>query len=208
MSSEESGPSHWLGPDLFVRLAGMRLSAQRALKPTVQMADLCLSRAQRFCFEGTGMKASDDPLDDRGFTLIELLVVIIIISILAAISVTNFLGQRSKGFDTQARSDLHNAMTSMETYLADDTSTSYPATDSLTSAVLAPLGLRRSSAVSDIRIVVTGPAGTQSYKLSAFSQSGQQWCASSAAGGVISRGAITNATVATPPSSAETASCP
>jgi prepilin-type N-terminal cleavage/methylation domain-containing protein len=154
------------------------------------------------------MKATDDQRDDRGFTLIELLVVIIIISILAAISVTNFLGQRSKGFDAQAKSDLHNAMTSMETYLTDDPSTSYPATDSLASAVLAPLGLRKSTAVSDIRIVVTGPSGTQSYKLSAFSQSGQQWCASSAGGGVIAKGPITNAANTATPTSVETATCP
>jgi type IV pilus assembly protein PilA len=56
---------------------------------------------------------------EEGFTLIELLVVIIIIGILAAIAIPVFLSQRTKGYDTQAKSDAKNLSTAEETVLAD-----------------------------------------------------------------------------------------
>jgi type IV pilus assembly protein PilA len=58
--------------------------------------------------------------DDGGFTLIELLVVILIIGILAAIAIPAFLSQKSKAYDSSAKTMVQTAQTAMETYSSEN----------------------------------------------------------------------------------------
>jgi len=58
--------------------------------------------------------------DQGGFTLVELILVVIIITILALIAIPVFISQREKGWETNVKSDLHNASIAQVTYYQEN----------------------------------------------------------------------------------------
>lgn len=58
--------------------------------------------------------------DERGFTLLELMVVVLVIAILIAIAVPQFLGARTKAQDRSAQGKVRNGILAQQIFFTDE----------------------------------------------------------------------------------------
>jgi len=58
----------------------------------------------------------DSTFESRGFTLVELMIVTVVLGILVAIALPNFVSMKSRAVDASMKCDLHGAMVVLEDY--------------------------------------------------------------------------------------------
>jgi len=120
--------------------------------------------------------------EESGFTLIELLVVILIIGVLAAIALPNFLGQRSKAQDSSAKSDARNLVSQLESCYTDNNT--YSGSGNGGSCLSTNTGLSLGTAQGQVEVTA---AGTGTYTVVGHSKSGGDFTISKDANGNVTR---------------------
>ena len=105
--------------------------------------------------------------EESGFSLIELLVVMLVIGVLAAIALPNFLGQATKGRDADAKSDARNMVSQLESCFVDQNT--YVGTGPAGTCLSSNTGLTIGTGLGQVQI--TNPTAS-GYTVVAKSQSG------------------------------------
>jgi type IV pilus assembly protein PilA len=107
--------------------------------------------------------------DEGGFTLIELLVVILIIGILAAIAIPALLSQKSKAYDSSAKTEAQTAQTAMETFSTENGGLYTGGTKSALKVIEPSLNTGTNASEAALLETVVNAAGTE-YKVIAQAQ--------------------------------------